>query len=130
MASFLQPVLSAGAWLRHACHRAARRVPKSVRFAFIGAVGCLCGALVGEGLLAGTRSATVGNPQLGPRAIFLVIDSSGSMRGSKLAEVQVAAKNFSQRQDLSRTRVAVVQFATDAKLAVPLISRTPDLPDA
>jgi len=122
MASFVQPVLSASRWLRHAWHRATHRLPKSVRFAFIGAFGCLCGALVSEGLLAGTRSAAVGNSQLGPRSICLVIDSSGSMKGSKLAEVQVAARNFVERQDVTRNRVGVVQFSSDAKLAVAITS--------
>jgi len=122
MASFLQPVLSASRWLQHAWHRATQRLPKSLRFAFIGAFGCLCGALVGEGLLAGTRSEAVGNSQLGPRSICLVIDSSGSMKGSKLAEVQSAARNFVTRQDLTRNRVGVVQFASDAKLAVAITS--------
>ena len=44
------------------------------------------------------------------------------MRGSKLAEVRAAAKNFVQRQDLSRNQIAVVQFSTDATLAVPITS--------
>jgi Ca-activated chloride channel family protein len=76
--------------------------------------------MVGEGLLIVTRSAAATNTALGPRSICLVIDSSGSMRDGKLAEVQAAARNFVQRQDLSRNPMGVVQFASDAKLVAPL----------
>src|SRR5690348_12099301 len=48
--------------------------PKLVRFAIIGAVGCLIGAALGELLLAATR------PAVGPaQAVCLLIDCSGSM---------------------------------------------------
>jgi len=99
-----------------------RRMPKPIRFALVGAVGCLGGALLGEGLLTATRAAVTTNPALGPRSICLVLDASGSMQNGKLAQVQAAAKNFVQRQDLSRHRVALVQFASDAKLAAPITS--------
>lgn len=120
MGSVVRPLLSVGRCLRRAWHRATQRVPKSLRFALVGAVGCLGGAMVGEGLLTVTRSAATTNTAVGPRSICLVIDSSGSMQGSKLAEVQAAAKNFVQRQDQSRNQFAVVQFAFDAKLLAGL----------
>lgn len=111
-----------GTWLLHVWCRVSSCLPKCVRFAVVGAIGCLCGAILGESLLGATRSAPVTSNAMGPRSICLVIDSSGSMRSGKLDEVRGAAKNFAQRQDLSRDRIGVVQFASDAKLAVPLTS--------
>jgi len=113
-------IRAASRWFRSAWRTCIGGMPKSLRFAVVGALGCLGGAVAGEGLLTTTRSAAATNTALGPRSICMVIDSSGSMKGSKIAEVQAAARNFVTRQDLTRNRVGVVQFASDAKLAVPI----------
>jgi Ca-activated chloride channel family protein len=115
-------IRAASLWLRSTWRTCVGGMPKSLRFAVVGALGCLGGAVAGEGLLTTTRSAAATNTALGPRSICLVIDSSGSMKGSKLAEVQSAARNFVTRQDLTRNRIGAVQFASDAKLAVPITS--------
>lgn len=49
-------------------------------------------------------------PPSPPLAICLLIDCSGSMKGSKLQEAKRAAINFVQRQDLSRHQVSLVSF--------------------
>lgn len=118
----VRAIRSSGLRFSSMCGTCIRRMPKTLRFALIGALGCLAGAIAGEGLLAGTKSADNSNIAMGPRSICLVIDTSGSMKRGKLAQVQAAAKNFVYRQDLSRTRLAVVSFATDAKLAASLTS--------
>ena len=106
-------------WFRSTWRACVGSMPKSMRFALLGALGCVGGALVGEGLLIATKSAVATSTVLGPRSICLVIDSSGSMQGSKFAEVQAAAKNFVRRQDLSRDHISVVRFSSDAMLAAP-----------
>ncbi len=115
-------VRSVTRWLRFTFQACVECMPKSLRFSIVGALGCLGGALIGEGLLVATRSVPTASNAIGPRSICLVIDSSGSMRSGKLLEVQAAAKSFTQRQDLSRNSIALVQFANDAKLAVPITS--------
>ncbi len=107
-------------WLRFTFQACVGRMPKSIRFALIGAVGCLGGALVGEGLLMATRSVALANSAVGPRSICLVLDHSGSMQHGKLEEVKAAAKSFARRQDLSKHYIAVVGFAGDANIAIPL----------
>ena len=49
-------------------------------------------------------------PPSPPLAICLLIDCSGSMKGSKLQEAKRAAINFVQRQDISRHQVSLVSF--------------------
>ncbi|HEV7222098.1 MAG TPA: vWA domain-containing protein [Pirellulales bacterium] len=89
---------------------------KLVRFALVGAAGCLVGAALGELLLAATRSP--GGPA---QAVCLLIDCSGSMLygggagegiGQKLHEVKAAAEAFVARHDSPDDRVAVVGFGT------------------
>ena len=98
--------------------------PKLVRFALIGAVGCLVGAAVGELLLAATR------PPAGPaQAVCLLIDCSGSMLygggagegvGHKLHEVKAAAEDFVGRHNTPDDRIAVVGFGTRVRRAAKL----------
>src|SRR4051794_14313948 len=88
---------------------------KPVRFGVYGAIGCLLAALLGELwlLLAGAGLQ-------GPRAVALVIDTSGSMMFNKLAEVKEAAKGFVRGQDRGRDRTSVVHFDSNAQIDVPL----------
>ncbi len=91
--------------------------PKPLRFAILGAMGCLAGALVGELLLAVTRSPA---PAPASQAVCLLIDCSGSMLhggrsggfGQKLQEVKTAARQFVGRQTLTRDFLAVVGFGS------------------
>jgi len=87
------------------------------RFALLGAVGCLLGALVGQVLLAATR----GKPAT-TRAVCLLIDCSGSMliggnprdpNGAKLHEVKRAATGFVERRKETRDLIAVIGFGSD-----------------
>ncbi|MHC4731836.1 MAG: vWA domain-containing protein, partial [Planctomycetota bacterium] len=92
---------------------------RSVRFALLGAVGCLIAALLGEVFLGATRppAAKAAPP---PRALSLLIDCSGSMKGRKLKEVKQAAIGFAQRQDLKRDSIAVLGFDSRSWLATGL----------
>ncbi|HWB08433.1 MAG TPA: vWA domain-containing protein [Pirellulales bacterium] len=90
--------------------------PKVRRFALWGAAGCLAGALMGQLLLAATRSHTV----QGAQAVCLVIDCSGSMRGDKLSEVKGAAQDFVSRHGSSTDRIAVVGFDNRVYRECPL----------
>lgn len=93
------------------------RIPKTLRFGGIGALGCLLGALLGELLLNATR--TLPQP-VTRREVCLLIDCSGSMKGNKLEEVQRVASDFVRRQDLELGGIAVVNFSTAAQVAAPL----------
>lgn len=108
--------------------------PKLVRFAVVGAVGCLIGAGLGELLLAATR------PPVGPaQAVCLLIDCSGSMLygggagegiGQKLHEVKAAAEDFVGRHNSPDDRIAVVGFGTRVHRAAKLTSDQAELRQA
>ena len=94
---------------------------KIFRFALMGAIGCLAGALLGELLLLIT-----GGPDNKPpgQAVCLLIDCSGSMlsgtdtrhgSGDKVREVKSAATRFTHRQDLSQDMIAVVGFGSEVR---------------
>ena len=98
---------------------------KTSRFAAIGAVGCLAGAILGEVLLAAMRPPAPEGP---PQAVCLLIDCSGSMNqggeagspsGQKLREVKSAAAEF-VKKDLSRDQIAVVGFGSGVHRAAKL----------
>jgi len=102
---------------------------KVLRFAVLGAVGCVVGAVLGELLLLATRQPVV---TASPQAVCLLIDCSGSMFfdvgshtiGHKMREVKTAATDFVERQkdNLKRDRIAVVGFGSAVHLAAPLSS--------
>jgi Ca-activated chloride channel family protein len=94
--------------------------PKVRQFALWGAAGCLAGALMGQLLLAATRSHVVA----GAQAVCLLIDCSGSMRGSKLQEVKLAAADFVSRHGSQADRIAVVGFDNRAQRVCPLSDDT------
>ncbi|HJT36656.1 MAG TPA: vWA domain-containing protein, partial [Pirellulales bacterium] len=89
--------------------------PKARRFALLGAAGCLVGAVLGELLLAATRSD---EPPVPSQAVCLLIDCSGSMTngedgsrpGEKLKEVKAAATGFVDRHSKGDSLIAVVGF--------------------
>jgi Ca-activated chloride channel family protein len=59
-------------------------------------------------------------PQSSPQALVILIDTSGSMDGGKLAEVKVAAKNFVDRQNLVENEIAVLGFGSDVQIGTSL----------
>jgi len=92
---------------------------RSVRFALLGAVGCLIAALLGEVFLSATRPPAA-KAERPPQALSLLIDCSGSMKGPKLKEVKEAAIRFAKDQDLTRDRIAVLGFDSRSWLATGL----------
>jgi Ca-activated chloride channel family protein len=96
------------------------------QFALWGAAGCLAGALVGQVLLAATRSHIVE----GAQAVCLLIDCSGSMHGDKLREVKAAAADFASRHSTPADRIAVVGFNNQVHNACPLTNDGPRLQKA
>jgi len=92
---------------------------RSVRFALLGAVGCLIAALLGEVFLTATRPPAA-KKRRPPQALSLLIDCSGSMKGRKLKEVKEAATRFAERQDLARDSIAVLGFDSRSWLATGL----------
>ncbi|HVX14640.1 MAG TPA: VWA domain-containing protein [Pirellulales bacterium] len=104
--------------------------PKLRRFALWGAAGCLAGALIGQLLLAATRS----NVLTGRQAVCLLIDCSGSMLrggsgpeggfGQKLHEVKVAAAGFASRHETAADRMAVIGFGQTVHRATALTDDT------
>ncbi|HEV3339740.1 MAG TPA: vWA domain-containing protein [Pirellulales bacterium] len=90
--------------------------PKVRQFAVWGAAGCLAGALMGQLLLAATRSHVI----QGAQAVCLVIDCSGSMRGDKINEVKRAAADFVSRHNSPADRIAVVGFDNRVYHVCPL----------
>lgn len=86
---------------------------KARQFALWGAAGCLIGAVLGEVLLAATRS------HAGAQAVCLLIDCSGSMAGEKLHEVKAAASDFVSRHNSPADRIAVVGFSNQVNRACP-----------
>jgi Ca-activated chloride channel family protein len=113
---------------------------KLLRFATAGALGCLCGAILGELFLAVTRREP---PAPMPQAVCLLIDCSGSMllsssgpepkgrfSGGKLQEVKQAAQGFVQRQSRPPNLIAVVGFGSQIHRAAPLSANTAQLATA
>ena len=93
----------------------ATRYKKPLLFGICGGLGCLFAALVlGEVFLHLTKLPP--SVEKAPQAIALLIDTSGSMSGSKLFEVQGAATNFVQRQDGKQDSLAVVSFNSSSQV--------------
>jgi Ca-activated chloride channel homolog len=110
--------------------------PKLRRFALWGAAGCLAGALVGQLLMAATRSRDI----QGGQAVCLLIDCSGSMLyggggaeggfGQKLHEVKAAAAGFVSRHGTRDDRIAVIGFGKTVHRAAGLTGDTARLQTA
>jgi pSer/pThr/pTyr-binding forkhead associated (FHA) protein/uncharacterized protein YegL len=81
------------------------------RYAWVGAIGCVIGAILFEIFFPSGPTASSGAVQ----HVTMVIDTSGSMRDeNKLEEVKRAAIAFVRRQANSATGVALVEFSTNA----------------
>jgi pSer/pThr/pTyr-binding forkhead associated (FHA) protein/uncharacterized protein YegL len=91
------------------------------RYAWVGAIGCVIGAILFEIFFPSTPA----NSSAASQRVAMVIDTSGSMRDdNKLEEVKRAAIAFVQRQGMnstnSATGVALVEFSTNASTVQPL----------
>ncbi|AMW29195.1 MULTISPECIES: vWA domain-containing protein [Arthrospira] len=92
-----------------------KKINKPLLFGLCGGAGCLLGALIfGEIWLYLTRQPPGFLTK--PQAVVMLIDTSGSMSGSKLPEVQRAASEFVSRQNLKRDDLAVVEFSSRASV--------------
>jgi Ca-activated chloride channel homolog len=82
---------------------------KPLLFGLCGAIGCLLAALLlGEPLLYFTKLPP--STEKPSQAVAVLIDCSGSMDGSNIAEVKTAASNFIKRQDFSRNKFVALGF--------------------
>jgi Ca-activated chloride channel family protein len=90
-------------------------------FAVIGAIGCLLGAIMGEGFVRAPRQQ---NREILATSteLCLLMDHSGSMAGGKLEEVVRSASSFVHRQNLQRNPIGVAAFSTTAQPLVELTS--------
>ena len=86
-------------------------IRKPLFFGACGAIGCFLAALLlGEPLLYFTKLPP--STEKPPQAVAVLIDCSGSMDGSNLAEVKTAAINFIKRQDFSRNKFVAIGFGS------------------
>ncbi|MBQ7177720.1 MAG: VWA domain-containing protein, partial [Victivallales bacterium] len=91
------------------------RISRPFYFGFIGLVGCLVGALLGELFLALTKAKVVERPPRNEMDIVLLIDTSGSMRGNPLAEVKRAMSSVIPLVK-PLDKLAIVSFDSDARI--------------
>ena len=88
-----------------------------LRYAWVGALGCVIGAILFEIFFPSVPASSSAASQ----RVAMVIDTSGSMRDeNKLEEVKRAAIAFVNRQANSATGVALVEFSTNASTVQPL----------
>ena len=88
-----------------------KKLPKPILFGIFGGAGCLIAAAIfGEMWLSLTRRP----PQ--PQTVILLIDTSSSMWGGKLSEVQAAATGFVERQNLTVNNLAIVEFSSNSQV--------------
>jgi Ca-activated chloride channel homolog len=87
------------------------------RYAWVGALGCVIGAILFEVFFPSAPASSIAASQ----RVAMVIDTSGSMDDeNKLGEVKRAAIAFVNRQANSATGVALVEFSTNASTVQPL----------
>ena len=89
------------------------------------AFGCLAAAILAEAFLF---LLPKGEPKQETQAICLTIDNSGSMMGSKLRDMQNAAKDFIDKR--SGDYLALAVFSSDARLLVRFTDNAKELKNA
>ena len=57
-----------------------------------------------------------------PNRISLLLDSSGSMRGSKMENLKTAVNSFTQACDFCTTSIAVESFGRSPEVSLPLVN--------
>lgn len=103
---------------------------KPLKFGLLAALGCVLAAGLGEAWLAATKPPPPPPPPPAPprpqQVVALVLDTSWSMAGlpflggDALSQMQQAATDYINRQDLQYMQVAVVNFDTDSHLVAGL----------
>ncbi|MDR1925049.1 MAG: VWA domain-containing protein [Planctomycetaceae bacterium] len=95
------------------------QIPKSVIFAVAAAIGCFVAAILAEPLFIQAPPRYV--PPTAPSPKFcLTFDDSGSMGTAKRAAVKNAAKEFVQKRDLEKEKVAIVAFSSSSRIFLQL----------
>lgn len=95
------------------------KLSKPILFGIYGAIGCLLMAgLLGEGFLYFTQLPPSTVPA--NQSIVMLIDTSGSMQGSRIEETREAASAFVQRRDLNKDKLGVVNFDSTVHTVAPL----------
>jgi len=88
------------------------------------ATNIVSGSFTSYNAFSGTGTFTISLPlsqvEYQPVDVMLVIDVSVSMKGEKLNSTKVAAKTFVDRLNMTRDRVGLVSFSTDATLRCSL----------
>jgi len=109
---------------------AAPKWQKPLQFGLYTALGCLVGAMLGEGWLALLKSPEPVIPPPPPppkRAVVLLLDTSLSMSidnlqtgARRIDEIKTVAAAYAQRQNKERTRLGLVHFGSFSEVLVPL----------
>ena len=92
-----------------------------VPYAAVGTVTCIVAILVAEIFVQAMQPPPVEVDSNDPLAIALLIDTSSSMEGEPIAEVQDASIRFLETWDRSRTHIAVIPFNTYASIVEPVL---------
>jgi Ca-activated chloride channel family protein len=96
-----------------------QQIPKSVIFAVVAAVGCLIAAVLAEPLFVKPPERYI--PPTPPAPKFcLTFDDSGSMGGFKRDAVKQAAKEFVNKRDLDKEKIAIVVFSSGSQIFLQL----------
>jgi uncharacterized protein YegL len=99
-------------WLRNAL--------AYVPYAVVGTVTCIVAILVAEIFVRMMQPEPV-SVDADDLTIALLIDTSGSMKGEPIEEVQDASIRFLETWDRPRTHIAVIEFNTYAAIIEPIL---------
>jgi Ca-activated chloride channel homolog len=101
-------------------NRLRTKLSKPVLFGIYGGLGCLLAAiLLGEVFLYLTQLPPT--PRSTPQSIVMLIDTSASMsQENRISEAKSAALDFIQGRDLSKDKLAVVNFGQTINTVSPL----------
>ena len=88
-----------------------------VRYGLVGALACLLATLVAE-IFVQIMDPPAADDEL---AVALLIDTSGSMAGPPIQEVQRASIRLLRTWERAHTHLAVIPFSTSARLLRPIV---------
>ncbi|MDR3183364.1 MAG: VWA domain-containing protein [Planctomycetaceae bacterium] len=98
-----------------------QKLPKSVIFAAVAAVGCFIAAILAEPLFIETAPIIIPQPPEPPSPFFcFCFDDSGSMGGNKRQAVKKAAKDFVLDRNLDKEKVGIVVFDGSSRVFLSL----------
>ena len=89
-----------------------------MRYGIVGALACALATLVAEIFVQVMDPSAAADDAL---AVALLIDTSGSMTGLPIQEVQSASIRFLRTWDRSQTHLAVIPFSDSARLLRPIL---------